>query len=91
MLVWNTNAVYFQKQLEGSRTRGNKTKEKFIFVLNDFMCCSGLFLLLNHFGKPECKGDGVSVKELRGNKIQGYLATLKTTKKRKDAPTHPNK
>ena len=39
------------------------------------------FLLLNHFGKIECKGDGVSVTELRGHKIQGQLVTLRANKK----------
>ena len=41
----------------------------------------GAFLLLNHFGKIECKGDGVSVTELRGHKIQGQLVTLRANKK----------
>ena len=50
----------------------------------------GAFLLLNHFGKIECKGDGVSVTELRGHKNQGHLVTLRTKKKRK-SPTNKYK
>ena len=42
----------------------------------------GAFLLLNHFGKPACNGDDVSVKE-----FQGHLVTFKRKKKRKYAPT----
>ena len=41
----------------------------------------GSFLFLNHFGKIECKGDVVSVTELRGHKIQGQLVTLRANKK----------
>ena len=47
----------------------------------------GAFLLLNHFGKIECKGDGVSVTELRGHKIAGQLGTLRANKKANAANT----
>ena len=41
----------------------------------------GAFLSLNYFGKIECKGNGVSVTEVRGHKIQGQRVTLRADKK----------
>ena len=42
----------------------------------------GAFLLLNHFGKPACRGDDVSVKD-----FQGHLVTFKRKRERKQPPT----
>ena len=67
----------------GSRTRRNENINE-VFLSSMIYCVAravSFVNLLNHFGKIGCKGDGVSVTELRGHKIQGQLVTLRANKK----------
>ena len=72
-----------QYNSRASRTRRNENINEVSSCVELFTVLLGAFLLLNHFGKIECKGDGVSVTELRGHTIQGQLVTLRANKKKR--------
>ena len=71
-----------QYSSRASRTRRNENINEVSSCVEWFIVLLEAFLLLNHFGKIECKGDGVSVAKLRGHKIQGQRVTLRADKKR---------
>ena len=70
-----------QYNSRASRTRRDKNINKVLFFVELFTASLGAFLSLNYFGKIECKGNGVSVTEVRGHRIQGQWVTLKQVKK----------